>query len=455
MQAVAWVPQIPHASRQAYEAAQKQGNQPNFVLNERDENNATRPAAERQTYYPVTYAYPAASNTNVIGFDLGSEPQRAAALAKARDSGNNTATPRLRLIEGADDEFGFLIFVPIYRDGIVPETVAQRRANLKGFGLGVFRASKLIDYRMNFASPVNHKIEILVFDVTVPTRPEALHPPSGAGKLSERETANLSLRHEFNVYDRTWAVLALPANGEFQLSATAYSAAGLILITGLLFGGLLAQYFRLLAQRAALVEERVGIRTQELQQANETLQATQAQLELMALYDNLTGLANRKLFYDTLRRAISGADRHEDKVYLLLMDLDDFKSVNDTHGHQIGDRLLRDVAQRLKEKIRREDLVARLGGDEFAIIIDRVRQIDDAIAVARNIVDAFIPKFISDIGSFDVGISVGIAVYPDHGDDGEAVVNAADLAMYEAKKDGGGYRLAGDPRITRLTRQSS
>lgn len=161
-----------------------------------------------------------------------------------------------------------------------------------------------------------------------------------------------------------------------------------------------------------------------------------------AFYDMLTELPNRPLFLERLKHALVSAQREKKQVALLYLDLDRFKQVNDTLGHQTGDMLLQDVAARLCQQVRANDTVARLGGDEFTVTISELGGMETAQdithRVARNICKHLALPF--QIGAYEiiVGCSVGIAYYPQHGQTYSELVKHADLAMYRAKSDGGG-----------------
>ncbi|HTJ97831.1 MAG TPA: EAL domain-containing protein [Rhodocyclaceae bacterium] len=166
------------------------------------------------------------------------------------------------------------------------------------------------------------------------------------------------------------------------------------------------------------------------------LKRTQAELEHLAHYDALTDLPNRLLFMDRLTRAIERAQRHRHQIAVLLLDLDGFKTVNDSLGHPVGDRLLELVAARLKANVRIEDTVARLGGDEFAIVLAGLADGNDAIEVVRKILEAIgVPFNIDGVGAL-VTSSIGIAVYPADGDNRDDLIRNADTAMYGAKEAG-------------------
>jgi diguanylate cyclase (GGDEF)-like protein/PAS domain S-box-containing protein len=159
----------------------------------------------------------------------------------------------------------------------------------------------------------------------------------------------------------------------------------------------------------------------------------QQALEHQALHDALTGLPNRVLARDRLDQAILLARRQQTRVALLIIDLDHFKEVNDTFGHQAGDQLLRQVGERFMAELRETDTVARLGGDEFAIVL-LAADADSAGLVAVKLLAALERPFIVEGQALDVGASIGIAVYPDHADTADSMLRRADIAMYVAKR---------------------
>ena len=163
--------------------------------------------------------------------------------------------------------------------------------------------------------------------------------------------------------------------------------------------------------------------------------------EHQALHDSLTGLPNRALFHDRVHQAIESARREGATSAVMVMDLDHFKEINDTLGHYHGDRLLQLVGQRLSSTLRAADTVARLGGDEFAVMLPDVRDGRHALEVAEKLIESLARSFEIDGLSLEVGASVGIACFPLHGEDGETLLQRADIAMYVAKNAGGGARL--------------
>jgi diguanylate cyclase (GGDEF)-like protein/PAS domain S-box-containing protein len=156
----------------------------------------------------------------------------------------------------------------------------------------------------------------------------------------------------------------------------------------------------------------------------------------MAFHDSLTGLPNRKLFSDRLDIVLAHARRNQKKVGIAMLDLDNFKDVNDTLGHDIGDILLKATAEELSAALRKGDTVARFGGDEFVLILPDLDVIEDAIRVAQQIVDRFSKPFLIDTHQLIVTTSIGIAIYPNDGTDEGVLLKNADIAMFQAKQAG-------------------
>lgn len=158
-------------------------------------------------------------------------------------------------------------------------------------------------------------------------------------------------------------------------------------------------------------------------------------LNHLAHHDSLTGLANRKHFYDRLKNAIALTRRQGGQLALLLLDLNDFKPINDTLGHHVGDLVLQGVAQRLRECVRETDCVARIGGDEFTMILTGIHDEEDAVAATRKILEAMERPFLVDGRALHVNASIGISIYPTDADNLESLVRNADVAMYQAKAE--------------------
>lgn len=193
----------------------------------------------------------------------------------------------------------------------------------------------------------------------------------------------------------------------------------------------------------ALFDE-LEARNAELVARQASLEQANASLSHMALHDTLTGLANRAYFHECLDEAVAKARRHGTRLGVLYVNNDRFKEINDTYGHAAGDTLLVEVARRLRAAVRESDLVARLGGDEFAVLLTPLHGEEDACRVAEKILAAVATPITLGPGVDAVpGLSIGIALWPQHAGQGEALLRAADNAMYLAKRNGRGqYRVA-------------
>jgi len=165
-------------------------------------------------------------------------------------------------------------------------------------------------------------------------------------------------------------------------------------------------------------------------------------LKHLATSDILTGLPNKMYFNELLKHSLEQAKRDKKKLALMFLDLDHFKSINDSFGHDIGDILLNEVAQRLKECIRQSDTISRLSGDEFAISLEQITDISNAVLIAQKILAAFSHPFYPNGNECRIGVSIGICLYPEDGSNAETLFKNADTAMYLAKNSGKNtYRL--------------
>jgi diguanylate cyclase (GGDEF)-like protein len=347
-----------------------------------------RRARQRQVYFPIVYAVSSRGSLAPVGYDLGGDPKRAPFLRRARDRGEAVATPPVPLLLGGT---GINVYRPVYRDGAPTATVAQRRAALTGFAVGAFRIDDL-----GAAA-----ISAVADEVDVQLRIDG-NPVLGApGELDDAATAPI------HIADRTWLLVVRDPNRPDVGLPLLLAVVGISLAA--LLGSLILVWSR-----------------------NERMQ----QLQREASLDPLTGLKNRRRFEEDLRMAMARSRREGTNGAVLMLDLDYFKQVNDSHGHPAGDRLIGEIAGVLRRRTRESDVLARLGGDEFAIALPRCNAAE-ARAVAESIAAA-IREHQPDRDDIDpITASVGVAMFGgDPRTSIETVVSEADTAMYAAK-DGG------------------
>lgn len=228
--------------------------------------------------------------------------------------------------------------------------------------------------------------------------------------------------------DRSVAIVVLTGADDEHLAAEAIRmGAQEYVVKGHFDGSKLLRLLRHAIQRNQHVHELEDTRRREFFRAS---------------HDGLTGLANRELFQDRARQLLAQATRSGESFAICYLDLDRFKVVNDTHGHRVGDALLMRVAEILVESVRQSDTVARLGGDEFVILLWPIDDRTEPDLIARRLSDRV--KAIRHLGeaAIDMGVSIGIALFPQHGDNLEALLESSDRAMYEAKRLGGGVAFS-------------
>ncbi len=189
----------------------------------------------------------------------------------------------------------------------------------------------------------------------------------------------------------------------------------------------------LLEDKKAEQAQKIASRETELEQEINERRALEKQLTHLAFHDALTGLPNRSLFTDRLQRAIAEAERKKESVVVMFIDLDDFKKVNDSFGHHVGDKVIQGAALRLKKCLRDIDSIARLGGDEFTLLVPHMGNREDIEIIARRLIESLDDPIVVEGTEFRMSISIGISVFPDDANNEDSLLRNADTAMYFAK----------------------
>jgi diguanylate cyclase (GGDEF)-like protein len=379
--ATAFIQRVPHAERARFEREH------GFEIVEPSPGGPyPQRAKERPVYYVLLYSKTENQVSPPPGYDIGSDPTRSSYLRRARDSGRAAATPVMPLLIGG---IGLNVYRPVYRDGAPTATVAERRAALTGFAAGAFRIDDLVA-AANSAVPSAVDVQVRVAGRTV---------AGPAGRLGDAASAPLKIA------DRTWLlVVSDPHKPSLGLPI-------LMAIMGVSLAALLGALI--------LVWSR-----------NERMQ----ELRRLAHQDSLTGLKNRRRFDEDFATEMARCRREKHRSALLLLDLDNFKEINDSLGHAGGDRTIEEVAGVLRARMRETDLLARLGGDEFAIVLPRCN-VSEASVVAETICAA-VRNHVPQEGLPPITVSIGIAIFGDTGTSLDAVRTEADSALYAAKDAG-------------------
>lgn len=346
-----------------------------------------RRAGSRRRHFPLAFAASNSGLEPVLGYDLGADARRSSQMLRARDSGEPAATPVMHLPIGGT---GINVFSPVYRDGAPTATVAQRRAALTGFAVGAFHLPTLT---ATATAALDDDV-----DLQLTEGGRTVIGPA----LDGDESATAPLR----IADRGWSLIVRdPDRPGVGLPV-------LIAVVGISLAALLGAL--------VLVWSR-NERMQELQQ--------------QASHDPLTGLKNRRRFGEDLRLELARSRREKTVGAVLVLDLDNFKQVNDTLGHPAGDRVISDMAEVLRGRMRETDVVARLGGDEFAIVLPHC-ELDEAEEIAEAIAREIRLHAPPDEAVPPITASIGIATFGPGSGGGDAVLSAADGALYEAKRAG-------------------
>ena len=391
-----------------------------------------QPAGERDSYAAIVYLEPFTErNLRALGYDMFSESVRRQAMERARDTGAAALSGKVTLVQedGHDVQAGSLMYVPVYQQGAPTGTVAERRAALRGWVYSPYRMNDLMkgivgNWEIRGDIPLDLRIydgpdtspANLLFD----SRPEA--KPESDTFFHQERTIN------FN--GRPWCLVFCGMRTPSQLN---YLSAWLTLAGGAIISSLILGLLMVVYKRSDAVEMAENLA---------------GQIREMAFHDSMTDLPNRRLLHDRMEMALAGNKRTGQHCALLLIDLDNFKPLNDRHGHAAGDHLLIEVAHRLRACVREIDTVARIGGDEFVVLLtgldrDRAKAAAESLAVAEKIraslarpyvvlLNQGTDQFVEHVCSCSIGVALA-----DHSDTEQPeIMHRADEAMYEAKKRG-------------------
>jgi diguanylate cyclase (GGDEF)-like protein len=391
----AFIPRVPARKRERYEQMHQ------VSILERVGPLRFRASRPRPSYFPITYvAAEEEGRRRGIGYDLSQDPGRAPYLRLARDEGTAVSTPVISLLIGGR---GINVFKAVYRDGESIQTKDDRRRALVGFAAGSFRID---DLAAAAAEAVDREVQ-----VQLRVSGATVFGPGG----SLEDAATESLR----IANRTWALSVKDPEGPNPSLPVALAVLGISLAA--LLGALILSWGR-----------------------NERIQ----ELEQQASQDSLTGLKNRRRFQEDLAGAMARSRRDSSTGALLMLDIDEFKRVNDSRGHPAGDRLIQQVAEVLRTRTRESDTLARLGGDEFAVILPRCS--DGEAQLAAEAIASEIRGHRSAEAGDGVTVSIGIAMFgTDPRTSAATIVSEADTAMYAAKDEGRDAVRVFDPMALR------
>ena len=416
-----WCPRVSRDQRAEFEREQRESGLANFAIMNWSLTNPMSVSPERDEYFPILYTTAASRTGATLGVDMNSEPVRHGAIQRARDGNSLTTAQNVQLrnpIGGLRS--AFFSVVPVYRKGMPHESVAERRQNTLGVIVGAFQTQAVFDAILDRAI-LPKSVDIYLYPAQAGADATPVYMRGAAPRDGPIEAKSQNALAGFPIWstlvkagDASWELVVVPNHGDL----TSFHRAWLVLAAVLLvFGSVLAYMWASL--RHALRLESANSRILELVQT-----------------DLLTNLANRRAFIKRLTMAFTAAWRGAPPFAVLYLDIDNFKDVNDTLGHAMGDLLLKEVVNRLRNAVRADDLVARFGGDEFAVLLTEVSDPATAEDLAARIGRHLSAPFSIKGHKIRITSSIGIALYSPEVAGAEAMMMQADLAMYGAKDDG-------------------
>lgn len=376
-----------------------------------------RPEEKRGIYTSIVYLEPfSGRNLRAFGYDMYTDSIRRQAMMQAMDTGQASISGKVRLVQedGQDEQAGFLMYLPVYRNGMPHDDVEKRRKNLTGWVYAPFRMNDLMaglnennleDIDLEIYDGAGRDAGGLMFDLDHPL-------------IEVSPTPLFQDSKEVVIAGHPWFVVMRSRPG-FE-AREKDDLPSVLAWAGTAFSVFLALLTWLLVRDRARA---IGYADR---------------MHYLSNYDQLTGLPNRALFADRFQVALASAKRNHTRLSLFFMDLDKFKPINDAYGHAVGDQLLREVSKRLKECIRESDTAARIGGDEFVVLLTACPPDGDAMRVCEKIISRLKEPFSLGGQQMQISASIGVAFYPEHGQNLDDLTRSADTAMYAVKKHGSG-----------------
>ncbi len=449
-----WAPHVPGNGRDAFEQMMRRSGYPAFQIFARDSQGRAVPSPPRPEYYPITYVASGDKRSDVIGFDVESEPIRRAAAGRAIATGRPAGTPPLATNAVPRERGAMVGFIPVYD---AERTGSIEAAEPDGLLFGVFDIPALIENIARTRLGLGG-IDMYLFDPLRPANDRLVYwrPDAGREGAAPAEQDLRSLPHwegTAMMFDQQWGVLFVPTGGAAPLVGAWFAMAPACI--GLLLTAMILAYMAVSQRRTRQLEAL----TRSLRQTTEDLHRQAEKIVDMARHDALTGLPNRRVFAEELEREMARVARGQTDCGVLLIDLDRFKPINDMHGHAVGDAVLSEVAARFRSVMRRQGILARLGGDEFAAIVEYKASEDGPARLADRMVAALNEPIMVDGLALSIGVSIGIALCPAHATDPGVLLRMADAAMYHVKRTGQGSYYFYDPSMeedlrTRITLQA-
>jgi len=417
---IEWSPRVLGSQRAAFERAERAKGHADFNITRWSLTDRIKPRAPHAEYFPVLYASGPAEDEALIGMDLNSEPVRSETIRRALVTDQMAAAQNIDLREDHDHDGGargVFAALPVYRERTSDGAGPSRGQSLYGILSVTFETRRLINAIVD-GSVLPKTVNLHLFRAKADDSAAPVYARTVADKDQALSKADVeALPHwaaTLAVGDASWDLLVTPTGRGLT---DYYRAWFVVAMIGLIFAAVIAYMWTSLSHALRL-------------------ESANRKITQLAQTDNLTELANRRAFLKRLKMAFSASLRGAPPFAVLYLDIDDFKDVNDTLGHGMGDELLKEVVIRLKQVVRTDDVVARIGGDEFAILATKMADPTMAATLASRIHEALATPIFIDGHKLSVTSSIGIALFSRDVASPEALMVQADLALYGAKDEG-------------------
>jgi diguanylate cyclase (GGDEF)-like protein len=436
LRSLEWAPRVRDPDRLAFEARLRTLSRSSTGIVMGSPGTRLTRVPYQSEYYPIQYICSWNRDAPFAGYDVTASPATAAAVKRAITTGEPSSTGKLKLWEKTGDGYGVTTFLAVYDAPDQGKSPEWREQHCRGVVISTLQTGELLAAALRNFSERSIRTYVFDFSAAGPRQLLYVHPSSPMALASDATYSPESLLQEKLVYaqqlpagGREWQIICVGSESTatgpnwqpvvFLLCALAVTAAAALYLH------MISRYTRYLATTNVDLLNQVQDR-----------QRAQDELAYQAFHDPLTGLPNRRQFGQCFNEAIEQAKQTQESLALFYVDLDGFKLINDTLGHAVGDSVLKTVAERFTQSVGKGDVVARTGGDEFNILLVEAGSGNLADRIAQGLLDALNKPF--EVGGrvLTVSASIGISLYPAHGEDFQELSHCSDAAMYFAKKRG-------------------
>ena len=425
---IEWQPIISGEDRETFENTVRDNSFPDFYLWEPDQNGVPIPAEKRKVHVPVLYMVSTKTSINTTGLDLAWSDERISSKWRARDEGKSQLSRLFNIILAQDAKtapIGYAITLPVFNGGIVPTDSESRQRQIKGFLAGVYSLEDSLGQELSKLTTKG--LHIRITDVG------SAEPVFVSSTISDsKNTPNLVFdKKTISILGRQWQIsMSVTDDYVNQVRSTNWLFTPYFL---LIFCLLLLFLIRKLYKNN---QELTKVKT-NLQQTLLEVKKSEQHFAELSRHDALTGLLNRRSFYEKIEDELSRSHRYQENLCLLMVDIDDFKNINDTYGHPIGDVVLTKLADTFRELSRENDILCRIGGEEFALLLINTNE-QDSVIIAERLCDAVAKTAIQiDVTNtpLNLTISIGLTLCLQE-DNISSIMSRADKALYQAKHKG-------------------